>query len=188
MEDQHQAKQVVRRAIRARLRELTTDSRRERSARLRRLVTGLPEWRRASRVLSFASTPTEPDLDPMPKDVPEVEFCYPKVEGDHLEVYRVSSPDELTVSSVAIREPDPARHERIVPSELDLLLIPGLAFTKGGERLGRGCGFFDRFLGGQEIRGVRVGICFDFQVLETIPQLAHDVVVDVVVTDAGVCR
>lgn len=68
-----------------------------------------------------------------------------------------------------------------LPSELDILLVPALAFGRSGERLGRGGGFYDRLLP-QAPRALKIGLCYDFQLLERIPMEAEDFPMDVVLT------
>jgi 5-formyltetrahydrofolate cyclo-ligase len=69
------------------------------------------------------------------------------------------------------------------PSWPDLVVVPGLAFTRDGRRLGQGGGWYDRFLA--RTRCPKVGVCFDVQVVAELPVEDHDVVVDVVVTESG---
>ena len=70
--------------------------------------------------------------------------------------------------------------------ELDLIIVPGVAFDHAGHRIGRGGGFYDRLL--PQYRAVRVGICFGFQYLETIPAQEHDIRMDWVVTETGILK
>ena len=65
--------------------------------------------------------------------------------------------------------------------ELDLILVPGVAFDRAGRRIGRGGGFYDRLL--PQYRAVRVGLCVDFQCLEAIPAEQHDIQMDWLVTE-----
>ncbi len=62
-----------------------------------------------------------------------------------------------------------------------IFLVPGIAFTTSGIRLGRGGGHYDRLLAGQ--RGVRIGICYQFQIMEQLPSQHHDIRMDFLVTD-----
>lgn len=78
----------------------------------------------------------------------------------------------------------PSRESKVVTP--DLLLIPGMAFDQEGGRLGRGKGFYDRFL--SEFKGVKVGICFNEQLVDTVPREDHDVKVDFVVSERGYTR
>ncbi len=66
----------------------------------------------------------------------------------------------------------------------DLILVPGVAFSRAGHRLGRGNGFYDRLLGGRAASAFKLGVCFSFQRLETIPLEPHDIVMDQVMTDS----
>ncbi len=66
----------------------------------------------------------------------------------------------------------------IVP---DLLLIPGLAFDREGRRLGRGKGFYDKYL--SEFRGIKIGLCFDGQLIEHVPSEQHDMKMNFIITN-----
>lgn len=70
--------------------------------------------------------------------------------------------------------------EEIPLSQFDLVLVPGVAFDLNGNRLGRGKGFYDRILA--EASGIKCGVGYDFQLLETIPTEAHDAKVDFIFT------
>lgn len=72
-------------------------------------------------------------------------------------------------------------HEVVTP---DVLIVPGIAFTKKGERLGRGKGFYDRYLSGY--KGLKVGVCFKEQLRDAIPVEEHDVVMNYVISEEGI--
>jgi hypothetical protein len=85
---------------------------------------------------------------------------------------------------VAVPEPD-----AVAPCDSswpDVVIVPGLAFTAGGHRLGQGGGWYDRFLAGSAPTARDVGVCFREQSSTSFPTEPHDVVVDCVVTDDGV--
>ncbi len=72
---------------------------------------------------------------------------------------------------------------------IDMVVIPGMAFDRNGFRVGRGRGFYDRFLSQQDFQGVRCALCFHEQLLnETIPSEPHDIPMDLIVTDREVVR
>lgn len=114
------------------------------------------------------------------------EFCkklaYPKLPENeqHLMYFAHCLKEDLVESnefgSKILVPPHDA--DKIVPSAL---LIPGLAFTKQGCRLGRGGGFYDRYL--EKYQGIKIGICFNEQLLNEIPVDPHDCLMDLVVTD-----
>jgi 5-formyltetrahydrofolate cyclo-ligase len=70
----------------------------------------------------------------------------------------------------------------------DVVVVPGLAFTASGDRLGQGGGWYDRFLSQIRSDCTTVGVCFAEQIVEALPVEAHDVTMDHVVTDLGVVR
>ncbi len=88
---------------------------------------------------------------------------------------------DLEVGKFGILEPR-AEAERPVPwDEISAVIVPGLAFDKQGNRLGRGGGHFDAML--PQIRGVKIGLAFDCQIVDSLPMEEHDVPVDIVVTE-----
>lgn len=75
------------------------------------------------------------------------------------------------------------RGERPCPAgEIDLVVCPGVAFTADGRRLGRGRGYYDRYLGDPVFRGFRVGVCYAHQLVDDLPVEPHDVRMDRVIT------
>jgi len=79
---------------------------------------------------------------------------------------------------------EPAVPVFAVEGDLDLIIVPGVAFDRAGRRIGRGGGFYDRLL--PRYRAVRAGICFDFQCLEAIPAEEHDIRMNFTVTEAKI--
>ena len=73
--------------------------------------------------------------------------------------------------------------EKVVP---DLLLIPALAFSKKGERLGRGKGYFDRYL--ENFSGLKIGIGFELQLFDRIPVEEHDILCDMLITEKNIYK
>ena len=71
-----------------------------------------------------------------------------------------------------------------LPCEPNLLLVPGLAFDKELNRLGRGRGYYDRYL--KSFEGIKVGICFEKQIIETIPTEAFDMKLDYLITEKNI--
>lgn len=181
------AKDEVRAQMRARLAELLPAERRERSERLLARLIALPAWREARSVLLFAPLSVEPDLDLLwsadgGRALAEKRCAYPRMAGRRLEVCAVRSLDELASARWGLREPV-ANAPAAALAEIDLALVPGLAFTASGSRLGRGGGFYDRLLSEIGFRAQTIGVGFDFQLLPTLPLEAHDAAVGVVLTD-----
>lgn len=87
-----------------------------------------------------------------------------------------------------IPQPSSRKGHAISPERLDLVIVPGVAFDRRGQRLGRGMGYFDRFLSRVPASVPRVGLAFRFQLLKEIPLESHDQPVDRVITEKAVVR
>jgi len=111
---------------------------------------------------------------------------YPRVCGERLVFIEATSREELDIGAYGILEPTGSR---IVPlCEHDLIVVPGVAFDEVGHRLGYGRGFYDRALSAERRRGAVAGLCFDFQVVASLPAESHDVRMDLVVTEERLLR
>ena len=115
-------------------------------------------------------------------------IAVPYCVGQELSLFRLESMDELASGRFGIREPRAELREtpaKTVPnSELDVILVPGVAFDRLGNRLGHGQGFYDRLLSELPAQVRKLGIAFDCQIIESIPAEPHDVAMDFVVTES----
>lgn len=107
--------------------------------------------------------------------------------GDQLGLFELRSPSELAPGRFGILEPRKALREEanrvVAAEELDLVVVPGVAFDRTGGRLGHGKGFYDRCLQATREDTVRVGLAFDCQIVSRVPVESHDIVMDWVVTE-----
>lgn len=110
----------------------------------------------------------------------QVSWVFPKMKEDHLEFFNA-----LTFAQGPYGVLEPASDSTLLDlSKIQGLLIPGLAFNKNGNRLGKGKGFYDKTL--ETYQGLKVGVCFDFQITEhPLPIEAHDVKMDFIITESG---
>ncbi len=108
--------------------------------------------------------------------------CVPLVnkEDNSLEARRINSLLDLKVGNFNILEPN-ENTEITNLGKIEILFIPGLAFSTECERLGRGGGYFDRFL--SEATGVKIGLAYDFQIFQSLPVEKHDIKMDIIITD-----
>ena len=150
------------------------------SAAIFSAVERLPEFRAARTVAVFAALPDEPATDEgLARWASTRRVGLPRVEGDAMRVY-ACRPDALVFGAFGILEP---QGERPCPAgEIDLVVCPGVAFTADGRRLGRGRGYYDRYLGDPAFRGFRVGVCYAHQLVDDLPVEPHDVRMDRVIT------
>ncbi len=114
--------------------------------------------------------------------------AWPRVEeAGGLGFHRVRSADDLVPGFRGIREPAAAA-PRVAPAELDLLVVPGVAFDRRGGRIGQGGGYYDRLLADPALRALRVGLAYAAQVVACVPAEGHDREVEVVLTERGQAR
>ncbi|MEA3544041.1 MAG: 5-formyltetrahydrofolate cyclo-ligase [Thermodesulfobacteriota bacterium] len=106
---------------------------------------------------------------------------YPRVVGDQLEFIEVCAVSGLVSGAFGVAEPVAGKKLPVV--ELDLIVVPGVAFDLQGYRLGYGRGFYDRQLAGKSAATAAVGLCFESQLCELLPTEAHDQALDYIATE-----
>ncbi|HEY6838749.1 MAG TPA: 5-formyltetrahydrofolate cyclo-ligase, partial [Geobacteraceae bacterium] len=110
---------------------------------------------------------------------------FPLVCGDNLDFRRVSAHEELRRGAYGIPEPEEGTLS-CRPEEADLLVVPAVAFSVHGQRIGYGKGYYDRALHALEGSGKLVGFCYDFQLVDEIVGEPHDVRMDMIITEQRV--
>ena len=133
-------------------------------------------------VLAFQGVRSEPNTHGLVELLESVGQCVllPRVAGEHLVAVAHRPGDVLHTGSFGIAEP---AGPPVDPAVIDVVLVPGLAFTRDGRRLGQGGGFYDRFLLLLRPDCMTVGVCFAEQVVDDLPSEAHDRILDALVTD-----
>ncbi len=111
---------------------------------------------------------------------------YPRVQGAGMEFFEVECREDLRPGNFGILEPQGVHPLPV--AELDLLLVPGVAFDQTGHRLGYGKGYYDRLLQQRSASCCLVGLCFEFQLLSFLPAEAHDIRMDLLVTEQRTLR
>ena len=104
-----------------------------------------------------------------------------------LALHRVNHfPHGFSPGAFGILEPDPEVYpETVVPERLGAIFVPGVVFDRAGRRLGYGKGYYDRMLGGADA-AFKVGLGFELQVVDALPEESHDVRLDALITEDGV--
>ncbi|MFR9651292.1 MAG: 5-formyltetrahydrofolate cyclo-ligase [Rikenellaceae bacterium] len=104
----------------------------------------------------------------------------PRVEGEQMQFYRANN-TELKAGSYGILEPQVG--EPVDAKQIELMVVPGVAFCRDGRRLGRGKGYYDRYLSKCANSLYKIGVCFNHQIVENIPCDIHDISMNVVLSD-----
>lgn len=184
-------KAQAREEVARRLAQLTPEQRRQASERIRRLVAELPELRQARTVLMFLSIADEVDTFPIIADALAAgkTVAVPKVDRKRKVMNATVLRDlerDLVPGVFGILEP--RGREVVEPGAIDFVLVPARGFDLSGNRLGRGGGYYDRYMAHPAFRATRCGIAFAAQVLDAVPHDAHDLPVQLLVTETGVLR
>ena len=103
----------------------------------------------------------------------------PRVKGEDMEFYDYDA-EAMAVGAFGISEPQ--GEVPVAAEEIDLMIVPGVAFTRAGDRLGRGKGYYDRYLSREGFRAYCVGVCYEHQLLAELPVEPHDRRMDEVVS------
>ncbi|MCA9291958.1 MAG: 5-formyltetrahydrofolate cyclo-ligase [Phycisphaerales bacterium] len=183
-------KASIRSAVRRRLLEMTPDERRQGSADACARLAALPVFRRAGTVMLYMSLADEVDVTPLAIRCFQAgkTVCVPRVNWQRRDIQPVEAmsfdDDVLDTDEHGIRTPRDGRP--VLPETIDLVVVPGVAFDTLKHRLGRGGGFYDRFLPALHRRAGVVAIAFDLQVVDAVPTEDWDLRVHHIVTDARV--
>lgn len=179
-----ESKQVLRVQVRARVAGLSSQYRAAAAAQVVVSLAARLEWARASSVLLFAPLPDELDVwllaelalaagkrVTLPAFVPST--------SSYVARQIVDPASDVIAGKFGVREPATTCVD--VPlNQLDLVLVPGVAFDARGGRIGRGKGFYDRLLAG--VHGTKCGVAFDEQLVDAVPVGPHDIRLNCILT------
>ncbi|HIZ87954.1 MAG TPA: 5-formyltetrahydrofolate cyclo-ligase [Candidatus Coprenecus pullistercoris] len=188
-----ESKKELRKLISMRKKQVPLEERLLRSVPVMERLMAVPEFCKAENILFYWAMPDEVHTqEAVMKCVAEGKNVFlPVVDGDNLRIRRFSGKASLVPGeSYSIPEPD-CGSEEVRIQDIDLVVVPGVAFDATGGRMGRGKGFYDRLLAGasDSCQGgpYKVGVCFDFQMVDAVPREPHDMLMDAVVSETGIC-
>jgi 5-formyltetrahydrofolate cyclo-ligase len=181
----------IRHQLRAKLTAMTDAQRQSKSLAATAFLTASPEFAAARVVMLYLSTPHELDTAQLALKCWQTQktVVVPKVSWDQrrmLPVEITSLQTNMTTTGPGIREP--ASGQPIPINMIDLVIVPGMGFTNDGHRIGRGMGFYDRFLALPNFIGVSCGMGFEEQIVPKLPVLDHDMALSMLCTDRGIRR
>ena len=178
--DKAEAKKILRREIRARKAEMAGDQKASAAAVIASRIEALPEFAAAHTVLAYCSMPDEAGTEVLiARMYGQKRIVLPVVRGDILEL-RLYEPSKLNTGYKGIPEPSDEA-DVISPDDIDLAIIPGMAFDYEGHRLGRGGGFYDRLI--PLLHCPLVGICFSCQLVPDVPVEPFDRSLDIIISE-----
>lgn len=182
-------KSAIRKQLLARREQLPVDVRSAHSAAITKSLLQLPEYRQAGTILGYMNFGAEFASELWIRQVlaDGKKLALPRVNRhtSQLDLYRVEDMEnQLEPGLWGIREPVVERCERLTTlNEVEFALLPGVAFTRDGARLGYGGGFYDKLLARMTIQPALVAAAFELQIVEQIPQESTDVKVEWIITE-----
>ena len=184
-------KHHFRKEMKAALATMTPQEVADRSVHACQRIMDLPEFQQAQKVMLYIPMPSEVDTTAVACAAWQAgkTVLDPMVDWDIEEMIAVrcnSFDHDIVRGPYGLREP--AGSVPFPPEEIDFIVVPALAYDRTGRRLGRGGGFYDRFLAHSKLTAVPCGLAFGVQVIEHVPAAAHDRPVKLLVTDAETLR
>jgi 5-formyltetrahydrofolate cyclo-ligase len=177
------AKNSLRQTLLARRKRLEVETCRALSRQLQQQLIATSCFQQASSLALYSPINNEVQTSDLLKAALQTgkRVYYPRVSGERLQFCRVNSAADLSPGAFGVAEPIAAPDT--VVEQLDLIVVPGVAFDRSGYRLGYGKGFYDRELARVPAATLSVGLCFEFQLCPAVPHEAHDRPVRLVVTE-----
>jgi len=147
----------------------------------------LSEYTNSQKIMLYVSLPNEVDTSKIMENSfssKKVFFPITNTETRELELGQAENMADLREGAHGILEP--IDKTDISPAELDLVIIPGRAFDTSGNRIGRGKGYYDRFL--SKVSCPKIALAFEYQIIDEVPSDLYDIPVDKIVTEERVIQ
>ena len=161
---------------------LGDEKRAQASRSICKCIEGWDIFQRSEVILTYMPIKSEVDITPLLKHHPHKRWVLPRIipEEDNRMVFHPYDAQRLVHHPFGMAEPAPDSPV-VAPEEIELALVPGLAFDHPGQRLGYGGGYFDRFL--KKFNGVSAGIIFHDLLIEKVPHGEHDIPMHWIITE-----
>ena len=173
-------KQELRQDILKKRNNLTSFEIKGKSEKIKQLLFSLPEYKNSKKILYYVSFGSEVNTHNMIKEsLKTKKVVVPKIKEQNLILSRIYSFSELSNSSYNILEP--VKTKRIDEKKIDLIIVPGIAFDKKGNRIGYGKGYYDKLL--KKLNAKKIALSFEMQLINNIPKQKHDVSVDMIISE-----
>ncbi|OQX79861.1 MAG: 5-formyltetrahydrofolate cyclo-ligase [Candidatus Omnitrophica bacterium 4484_70.1] len=183
-------KESLRREILKKFSSFSDEELKRRSKNVERNLQNLLVYKEARCILAYYPLRKEVNILGILKEALEKkQVCFPVIDWEKEEIVPYQVKDlrrDFVRGRMGIKEPDISKTREVELERVDVVIVPGLAFDKRKNRLGRGKGFYDRFLKRLEEKTKKVGVIFDFQLLESLPfNFPQDEKVDLIVTESS---
>ncbi len=187
--EENMSKTELRRHISEMRKGLSLEYRRKMDYEIESRLICSEEYSRADVVFTYISVNDEPDT----RGIIHAAFVNGKAvavplctEDNNMEFYFIESMDDLVKGKYGLLEPDKDKCRKADATEKSLCIVPGLSFDAKGFRLGKGGGYYDRFL--KDFRGISAGLCYHSFFKLQLPTESFDIPVDITVTENFIKR
>lgn len=178
-----ESKKELRKRVKSLVKAMAPDARAVEASVVAERLLQHPRVQSAATIALFASLPDEIDTTKLIETLSsKTSVVLPRLSGDEMDFYPYSA-DGMHSGAMGILEPD--GDVPVAPQDIDVMILPGVAFTADGLRLGRGKGYYDRYMEREGFRAYTIGICHTVQLLDTLPVEQHDKGIDEVVISAN---
>jgi 5-formyltetrahydrofolate cyclo-ligase len=183
-------KSFIRKEVLGRRDALSRELREAKDESIRQKLLALPEFAKAGTVLFYASFRSEVDTMQLLNHslLNGKNTVLPKVDTSNstLLLYTVRSLDELASGHFGVPEPRGDRERLVGPGDVDLIIVPGVAFDEFCNRLGYGKGYYDKLLSQKNCPAV--ALAYEEQLVQHLPSEAHDIKMDKIITDKRIIQ
>jgi len=184
--------QVEKKTLRAKIltarRELRDAYRQKASQRMIDVFCALPDFKAPRRIMCYSPMEDEVQIRPLIQRWLDLgcTVAMPRIisKGEMVSV-SLSSLENLIEGPYGILTPDPAKGQMLSPEDLDMIIVPGVAFDTRGERLGMGAGFYDAYLA-KAVNAKRIALAYSCQLVAAVPMEEHDMLVHKIITEQGI--
>jgi 5-formyltetrahydrofolate cyclo-ligase len=175
-------KKEIRRIVSQRINDISAECRTSAAEAIFATIANHPRFIEAQCIALFVSMHDEVSTDIALQAWRDMgkQIVVPRVEGDIMRFYDY---DPATMQTGAFGIEEPMGDTEIDPAAIDLIIVPARAFTTKGDRLGRGGGYYDKYMSREGFAAYKIGIAFSCQIFDSLPTLPHDIVVDEVITE-----
>ena len=174
-------KKIIRKAVKLKKQALTSEDRKNEAHNVFKELESLQNFKEAKTILLYHSLPDELETSCfIEKWYKKKKLLLPVVNGYDMILREYEGKDSLSKGSFGIYEPTGKQFTEY--GKIDLAIVPGIAFTLSGKRLGRGGGFYDRFFSNSNCTGIyKIGICFKCQITHSLPTTDLDVMMNKII-------
>lgn len=187
----YSSKKIIRKNIQKARDSLTCDSRLSGSLSIADKLMELKVYKASKEILAYYPFRSEIDTTITIRNAlkQKKKIILPRVNGKKLELYYIKDlKNDLSPGSFDIMEPIPSKCVLTSYKNIDMILVPGVGFDRNFNRLGYGGGFYDKLLEELPVKTPRIALAFSLQLIENIPIMAHDLKVDIIITEKEILR